>query len=223
MNFSAGLQISRGLTALIGSGGKTSLLYRLAEELRAEGSVIVCTSTHIRRPPHLPVPDASVPEEVRAALAAQGVVCLGQPAAGGKLSAPALSFTVLTELADFVLVEADGSRQLPMKAHLSHEPVIPPNADQAILVVGACGFDRPIREVCHRPERFAALAQAALSDPVTPERLSRVIRSEALADKVYVNQAETPQALARANALAALLPCPVFAGSLQKGGITCLY
>lgn len=41
------LNIQRGLTAITGSGGKTTLLYALARELSAEARVIVCTTTHI--------------------------------------------------------------------------------------------------------------------------------------------------------------------------------
>ena len=42
------LGVQPGLTAVIGSGGKTSLLRQLAREL--PGSVIVATSTHIYPP-----------------------------------------------------------------------------------------------------------------------------------------------------------------------------
>ena len=38
-SFAEQLHLARGLTAIIGGGGKTSLLYRLAEELAAQGSV----------------------------------------------------------------------------------------------------------------------------------------------------------------------------------------
>lgn len=44
------LNIGRGVTALIGGGGKTTLLYTLTEELRKKGTVLLCTSTHIMRP-----------------------------------------------------------------------------------------------------------------------------------------------------------------------------
>ena len=37
------LNIQRGLTAITGSGGKTTLLYALARELSAEARVIVCS------------------------------------------------------------------------------------------------------------------------------------------------------------------------------------
>ena len=47
----AALGIKPGLCAIIGSGGKTSLLLRLAGEL--PGRVLVCTSTRILPPPLL--------------------------------------------------------------------------------------------------------------------------------------------------------------------------
>lgn len=41
------LEIGPGLTALIGGGGKTTLMYHLASELRQQGTVLVCTTTKI--------------------------------------------------------------------------------------------------------------------------------------------------------------------------------
>lgn len=49
------LEVRRGVTAVIGGGGKTSLLYRLASELRERGRVLVATTTRILPPAHLPV------------------------------------------------------------------------------------------------------------------------------------------------------------------------
>ena len=37
MNISALLEVEKGVTALIGGGGKTTLMYTLAEELRRRG------------------------------------------------------------------------------------------------------------------------------------------------------------------------------------------
>ncbi|MFR8914378.1 MAG: hypothetical protein ACLVGX_01595, partial [Oscillospiraceae bacterium] len=47
MLFSEALEIRPGLTAVMGSGGKTSLVCRLADELSA-ARVIIATSTHMR-------------------------------------------------------------------------------------------------------------------------------------------------------------------------------
>ena len=217
MDISALLGVEQGVTALIGGGGKTTLLYTLAEELRRHGSVIVTTSTHIRRPEQYHVLLSGGAAAVAAALAEHGVVCVAGETAEGKLTAPALSFETLAALADFVLVEADGAKRLPLKAHAPHEPVIPPNARQTICVVGADGFGCPICQVCHRPERYAALCGAAEDDVVTPALEAKVLHAEGYdTGWVYVNKVETPQDWRNAEALAALLPGKVIAGSLWK-------
>ena len=41
------LEIGPGLTALIGGGGKTTLMYHLAAELRQQGTVLVLSLIHI--------------------------------------------------------------------------------------------------------------------------------------------------------------------------------
>ena len=48
------LNIKKGLTSIIGSGGKTSLIYALAEELPAKSKVIICTSTKMYKPDNIP-------------------------------------------------------------------------------------------------------------------------------------------------------------------------
>lgn len=217
MDISVLLGVEKGVTALIGGGGKTTLMYTLAEELRRQGTVIVTTSTHIQRPERCPLLLTGDAAAVTAALADGGVVCVAAESAGGKLTAPLLPFETLAALADFVLVEADGSKRLPLKAHAPHEPVIPPNARQTVCVVGADGFGRPIREVCHRPERYAALCGAAEDDVVTPALEAAVLHAEGYdTGWVYVNKVESPEDWRDAAALAALLPGGVAAGSLWK-------
>ena len=144
MNFFELLNISPGVTAVIGSGGKTSLLRRLAAE--APGTVLLCTTTHIR-------PFAEYP----------------------------------------LLTEADGSRQMPLKAHAAHEPVIPACAERVICVAGASGFDRPIRACVHRPERFCALTGAAETDTVAPLLAAQAILTEGLCDTVFLNQVDNAE------------------------------
>ncbi len=217
MDISALLGVERGVTALIGGGGKTTLMYMLAEELRRRGTVAVTTSTHIQRPEQYPVLLSGGAAAVSAALAARGVVCVASETAEGKLTAPALPFAALAQLADFVLVEADGAKRLPLKAHAPHEPVIPPNARRTVYVVGADGFGRPIRQVCHRPERYAALCGAAEDDLVTPALEAKVLHAEGYdTGWVYINKVETPEDWRNAEALAALLPGKVIAGSLWE-------
>ena len=197
------LEIGRGVTAIIGSGGKTSLMLRLCREL--PGSVIVCTSTRIFPPEELPL------RQRTGRLQPGEKCCVGTPAEQGKLASPAQSFEELAQLADYVLVEADGSKSLPLKAHLPHEPVIPACANQTIQVVGLSGLGHPIAEAAHRPEVYAKLCGTAVTEPVTASMAAAVITAEGLCTRVLLNQSDT----ADGTALAALLPYPVVITALH--------
>ena len=215
----AALGIEPGLCAIIGSGGKTSLLLRLAEEL--PGRVIVCTSTRILPPP-LPLYTGADEAALEALLQAHGVVCAGTAAERGKLAAPALPFAALCRLADYVLVEADGAKKLPLKAHAEHEPVIPACAGRTVCVVGADGLGAPVSQTCHRPHLFAQLAGVSVDDAVTPEAVVAVLCSEALHDVVLINKVETAADWQAARRIAALCDTPVVAGSLWRDDLRCL-
>lgn len=222
------LDIRPGVTAVIGGGGKTTLLRTLGEELAAEGArVLLCATTKIfpfEGLSNLPNPTE---ETLAEALEARRPVCAGTPVPGtGKLTAPGLPMARLAALADYVLAEADGSAGKPLKAHAPHEPVIPRSANQIVYMVGASGFGRPVREAVHRPERFCALTGLGPDAPVTPEAAAKALRTEAPAwgppIRVFVNQAEDAAALAAAGCLAELLPWPVCAGALKRRSWTCL-
>ena len=86
-------------------------------------------------------------------------------------------------------------------------------------MVGASGFGQPIAQAAHRPERFAALCGASAEDMVTPERLGAVLNAEGGFDTVLVNQMEDSGREAAARQLAALLPVPVWGGSLRAGQV----
>ncbi|MBQ3417976.1 MAG: putative selenium-dependent hydroxylase accessory protein YqeC [Ruminococcus sp.] len=222
MKISELLQIKPGLTALIGGGGKTSLMYRLAYELSECGAVIVGTSTKIFEPKDLPVLTDGSKEEISAALQSHRVLCVGTKIENGKLSAPSVRFDELKKLADYVIVEADGAHGLPLKAHTAYEPVIPKGTDKTVLVIGADAFGQPICETCHRPELFAQIAGVDIQSVVTPETVKRVIEKERLEDCLYINKVEDEQTKAYAQELANLLDLPVAAGSLRREEYLCL-
>lgn len=213
------LEIRPGVTAVIGGGGKTSLLRTLGGELvRAGHTVLLCATAKIFPFPELENLFSPTEEALAQALRAHRLVCAGAPVSGtGKLTAPEIPMERLRMLADYVLAEADGAAGRPVKAHAPHEPVIPAEAGQTILVLGASGFGRPIQEAAHRPALYAERAGAGERSPVTPEAAAAVLRFEGLHDRVYVNQVESERLLAAAEALAGLLNCPVLAGSLRKG------
>lgn len=207
------LRVERGVTSVIGSGGKTSLIAALAREL--PGTVVLTTTTHILPFAGVPLVTSADAGDVVAALTGSRVVCVGSQAEkDGKLVTPELGMDVLAALADHVLVEADGSRRLPLKAHAPWEPVIPACSARTALVLGASGLGRPVREAVHRPERFCELAGCTPDDPATPELVARVANAEALADVALVNQADVAPDASRE--LAGLLDVPAVCASLRE-------
>ncbi|MEX1308508.1 MAG: selenium cofactor biosynthesis protein YqeC, partial [Eubacteriales bacterium] len=178
--------------------------------------VILCTTTLIYPSDIYPNAISEDQETLKRMLNTHRVVCVGQPAENGKIKEPEIPMEKLAELADYVLVEADGAKRKPLKAHLPFEPGIPSIANQTICVVGASGLEKPIDEAAHRPERFAELAEANLEDGATPERVAMVLTKEGLADRVFINQVETKRAKENAKRLAQKLEWPVVAGSLYN-------
>lgn len=222
MKFCEALGIGRGLISVIGGGGKTTLLEVLAEEL-APAKVILSTTTHIFPFPNIPTLQTEDILAVRDALAESRVICLGTHTLDGRLCSPGLSHNRLIDYADYVIVEADGSRQLPLKAHASHEPFIPAWSQQTICVAGLSGLGKPIREAAHRPELFAELAEAEPDEPVRPVHLARVISRENNCDIVLLNQTDIEGGEALAEETAALLDRPAVCGSLQRRTCRCLW
>ena len=211
------LKIEKGVTAIIGSGGKTTLLRTLSGEL--PGRVLLCTSTHFQGYADLPTVLDPTAADLRKALAAHPIVCAAGRSPTGKLVDCGLPYETLADLADFVLVEADGSRRRPLKAHARREPVIPPCTRQVICVVGLSGLHRPVSEVVHRPELFCPLVGCTPEDEATPERVARALVQEHLADTYFLNQVESESALQDAEIMASLLKSQgysVVAGSQRE-------
>ena len=151
------LAIRCGVTAVIGSGGKTGLMEQLASELRQRGTVLLCTTTKM----WLPSPEmiSTSAREAKKALGERGFTYLGRKDESlGKLLPP--DFSGWETMADFMLVEADGAAGRPLKAHAPWEPVLPEGRKQTICVVGASGIGKPISLAAHRPEIFSRLCGA---------------------------------------------------------------
>ena len=217
------LQIKPGVTAIIGGGGKTTLLRTLAEELSAQERVIVATSTKMRVPDWCPVLLSASLGEVEAALAESAVVCVGRiQESTGKLDAPGLAFSDLAALAGYVMVEADGSKGLPLKAHAPHEPVVPECANNVVCVVGIDGVGKPILQVCHRAESYAQLADASVDSAVTPQMAASVLEAERFHQVVYINKVENDTEWGAAREIASRINAPVVAGSLWGNTFRCL-
>ena len=175
------------VVALVGGGGKTSAMFRLAREVVARGgSAITTTTTRIfaaqiaLAPAHVPVGDATR-DRIAADLAIhRHVLIIGDtnPRDG---KADGVSLDLFARLRSWspracLVNEADGSRMRPFKAPAPHEPVIPVETTLVIPVVGADVFGQTLdAEHVHRPELVSALSGAPLGTPITPEIVARVL------------------------------------------------
>lgn len=178
------------VTALVGSGGKTTLMYALARELALAGQrVAVTTTTHILPPlagqaegPWLWGEGLPSADELTRRLAPSKPLVLARAStAEGKLKGLVPEqMALLAGIGDlFTLVEADGAARRPLKGWAAHEPAIPPQARLVVVVAGATGLGRPLgKETVHRPEAFAAASGLALGEVVTPAALARVLAGE---------------------------------------------
>ena len=90
MNLSEALQIRPGVTAIIGGGGKTTLMERLAHELSGKARVIVCTTTHIYPEKTMPCLVSPAQAEIAAALEKSPCICVGAWSENGKFGPPEL-------------------------------------------------------------------------------------------------------------------------------------
>ena len=217
------MRIQRGVTAIIGGGGKSTLLHALADELSKHARVVVATSTKMYVPDWCPVLLSTELGDIESALATSPLACVGsihEPT--GKLDAPRVAFSDLAGIADYVLVEADGAKRLPLKAHAEHEPVIPACTNRVVCVVGIDGVGVPISHTCHRPELYAQLASTSVDETVTPEMVATVLEAESLHDVVLINKVETESDWQKAESIAALTKTPVIAGSLWRNEFRCL-
>lgn len=169
------------VVAVVGSGGKTSLILALVQELTHAGLRVVFTTTTKVFPPVMETVLLQHPlalSQMRGLLEAGIPCCVAQSyLPEGKLCGIHPDRVVtLAEAADVVLVEADGSRGLPVKFPADHEPVIPEIADLVVPVAGADCLNHPLgAATAHRYEAAAAFLGCAVGDPITPERLARLL------------------------------------------------
>ncbi len=99
------LEIQPGVTAVIGGGGKTSLLWNLGNELAGkQHTVLLCTTTKILPFPEIPC--ARTARELEYLRNTCRFFCAGQEIPEtGKLTTPPIPMVQLASWFDYVLVE----------------------------------------------------------------------------------------------------------------------
>ena len=166
------------IRAFVGSGGKTGTIFRQAEAYRAQGRrVLVTTSTQMGARAGAIIGDD--PDLIIAALQREGYALAGtQASREGKIAALSEeTFRMAAAHADIVLVEADGSRQHPLKFPNETEPVIPMGTEEIVVICGLSAIGKPAGDVCHRLELVKAAIGIEEDTMITAQHVQRLVRA----------------------------------------------
>lgn len=169
------------IISVIGSGGKTSYIHELKDKyVSLNKSVLMCTTTHMLIEEGTLV-DPSY-DEIMHRIEMYGYCHAGNHCDEFKIGA--LDEDLLNRLkqvVDVILIEADGSKQLPLKFPNVNEPVIDSDSDEVVLISNLNGLNKPVKEVVHRYE----LTNLDPNELVTPRIIQDLIR-------VYLKKLDEP-------------------------------
>jgi probable selenium-dependent hydroxylase accessory protein YqeC len=183
---SFGIDLTTRVIALVGAGGKTSLMYALAREMQLLGHRVVSTTTTRIFPPSAEQsPNLLLLEEdpelisLPDRLSRWGHVTVGQAmlTAAGKVEGIFdQGVHTCARYAQWVVVEADGAAGRPVKAPEAWEPVIPAGADLVIVVAGLDCLGKPASPAgVFRLQRFLKLTGLEEGNPIGPEHLAKAL------------------------------------------------
>lgn len=166
------------IISFVGAGGKSTWMYRMAEYYSAKGyRVLVTTTTHIC----IPKGDAWVKslEEAEKRWSRGKYAVAGEEAENGKMSSLEIEkLQNYIKRAEVVLIEADGAKKMPCKVPAEHEPVLLPESDIVIGVMGLDSLGKPLKEVCFRKDYAERLLRKTQEEILTEEDVIEILSSE---------------------------------------------
>lgn len=186
--------VRRGdVVSFVGAGGKTSALVRLGQELATDGwRVLATTTTKIAETelslfPHTKRWNPKLlrgSRELESLLDVHRFIFLYKGIEVEKavgISGRMVSRLVDEMNADVLLVEADGSRRLPLKAPYEHEPVLPVDSTLVVPVAGLEVLGQPLNEdFVYNPQGIIERYGFPYGGIIQPAWIAQVVRDEEL-------------------------------------------
>ncbi len=208
------LTIRKGESAAItGTGGKTTLLWYLAMHLKDDCKVVASVTAKMF-PPGRPLYQKLIlnPAEYDSKAQPEHSVYLaadGQNEAGKLLGISAEMAEKLKSPDNCLIMEADGSRGLPLKMWYDHEPPVPESADLTLGIIPAAAINLPVSpERVYNFEGFAKATGLRIGDPAAPKALASLIldpcglfKNSAGRKILIINQCDDDELFGRAKAL----------------------
>jgi probable selenium-dependent hydroxylase accessory protein YqeC len=207
------------VATFVGAGGKSSGMRAVATMLSRRGlraRIITTTRIGVEEFSQFPVALVRRQADILDSLASEQPVQVISTGILGNEKHQGVEPAVIERMRlppDLVLlVEGDGSRRMPMKAPLPHEPVIPGNSDIVFAFMGASAFDLSVdSRSCYNPEGVLALVgrEKAVFDAATlallagdPQGCRKGVR-RGMAFHLVVNQGDLEDKRPTANDLLA--------------------
>lgn len=229
-------RVKNQTVSIIGGGGKSTLLKRLAEELTKEKIRVILTSTTKFQPfPKIGMvlqdDLGDYISETESILNKKNIVLVAKEFYRERNKLVGVDKQTVIELmkiSDTVLIEADGSRQRCLKTHHEYEPVIPSISHHVIIICGADVVGATLDEKnVHRAELFSQKWELPFGTRLTPEIIARELLSPFSYLKnvplyanvsILINKADKNPVGGRllAEKLLTRCPYPIFLGSLKN-------
>jgi len=179
---------AKEVISLVGAGGKTTLMFRLAKELLlSRKNVVTTTTTKILEPAveetnflFVDPDEAKIRDFVRHHLDRYHHITVAQGRLGsGKLKG--ISPNLVKEIwslhgIDTIIVEADGAAGRPVKAPREGEPVIPSNTTLVVAILGVDGMERELNEGnVFQPERVSKMTGIPMGERMKGDALALLV------------------------------------------------
>jgi probable selenium-dependent hydroxylase accessory protein YqeC len=181
-----------GVISIVGAGGKTALMFRLARELSKDGGRVLTTTTTkifmpVRKQSSIIMISESAETIVKHARelfkqnshisAGSAVLHLKNKLKG--LKPETIDALWQSGVFRWIIVEADGAARRPLKAPADHEPVVPQSARWMIGVVGLDAVGKPLTDKwAFRPKLLANITGLAFGAAITAEAVAAVLTDD---------------------------------------------
>ncbi len=169
------------MLSFVGGGGKTTTIFRLAEELaKLNKKVLISTTTKIFTPSKDEYNYFFLKDIDEGFSAINGTITvLGEEIREDKLigiSKDKSDKIFKRDIFDYILMESDGSKRKPIKAPGSDEPVIPNTTTKTIGVIGLDCLGEKIDDLTvHRPELLLEISEKSSLDIIDEETIVKLI------------------------------------------------
>ncbi len=217
-----------GVISLVGAGGKTSLMFRLARELSRQGAAVLSTTTTKIYTPSRKQSSVVMVSESASALALEAREILMRNthiSAGSRLihfqnklkGFPPETIDAIWQSGVFrwIVVEADGAAGKSLKAPAAHEPVIPQCTKWVIGIVSLAAVGKPLTEKwVFRAQLVSKITGLAPGESITESTLAEVLTNAngimkgipAQAKRfAFLNQAESQERLEAGRRIAEMI------------------